>query len=832
MHFSAIPPPLPLFDFPSLYEQPINPPNNGTGLSMLWPPFNYIDTVSPPEPTHPVKSDLASSLAQEFANRSLTPHKVLNRVVYDCLQPPPGQPDPPKSISKLPPWYQLQDPGDITLVFESRFESGNLRRAVQVFPHEYDLILKPDTQTRGHTQWFYFKSSNLQPNTTYRLNLVNFTKQDSLYAHGMLPLIYSEQKASNENIGWHRGGFNVCYYQNNIKRKNGTYHYTLSFSITTTYSNDVLHFAHCYPYTYTQLRTYLRDLERDPNRRNRFRRRVLCFTLANNPCEMLTITSFTGDPEALKTRKGVVISARVHPGETNSSFIMKGIIDYLTGPSLDAKILRDNFVFKIIPMLNPDGVIVGNYRCHLAGHDLNRHWTEPSKKLNPTIFHAKQMIKRFCEDREVLLFLDLHGHSRKKNIFVYGCENKNNFELRLLEKVFPRLLHQNSTAFSFTDCCFKVQKSKQNSARVVVWRELGVLNSFTMEASFCGANFGKLSGYHFNTTHLQEMGKHFCDTILDYCDPDQSKVNSIKTELELIFPLKSDEDNDLVENGYESDSSEEELVVKKEKRKKTKKKKTSKKGAKKVDDDVITTISQSVCSIVSHNQTVETDSHCDLTSASIEENQISDQNFKDQCTDRSLSAGSCRSSRSFMSTFDSDFEQLSVNLSNSTEYRSINSRCRSTSTRKRSESLSRSAINESLPPRPVQSESPQSSSTFFNSRRRAQSASLIDRLRNLDDVIERPRQLNSKGVYSLEPPLQSVRSSQLGNFSQSIPNMMESSNRPFSVVVPKVFDSPVASLPPLTGSSGGFVSDDDFVERKASRDQSKKKGKVKKSKKK
>ena len=74
----------------------------------------------------------------------------------------------------------------------------------------------------------------------------------------------------------------------------------------------------------------------------------------------------------LQLRKGIVITSRVHPGETNASWMMKGIIDYLVGPSLDAKILRDNFVFKIVPMLNPDGVINGNYRCSLAGCDLNR----------------------------------------------------------------------------------------------------------------------------------------------------------------------------------------------------------------------------------------------------------------------------------------------------------------------------------------------------------------------------------------------------------------------------------------------------------------------------
>jgi hypothetical protein len=62
------------------------------------------------------------------------------------------------------------------------------------------------------------------------------------------------------------------------------------------------------------------------------------------------------------------------------------VIDYLTGPSLDAAILRDNFVFKIIPMLNPDGVIVGNYRCSLAGSDLNRNYIAPLRKLHPTIF--------------------------------------------------------------------------------------------------------------------------------------------------------------------------------------------------------------------------------------------------------------------------------------------------------------------------------------------------------------------------------------------------------------------------------------------------------------
>ena len=56
------------------------------------------------------------------------------------------------------------------------------------------------------------------------------------------------------------------------------------------------------------------------------------------------------------------------------SVLLKGIIDYLVGSSLDAKMVwrwlqprhiyecSDNFVFKIVPMLNPEVVINGNYR--------------------------------------------------------------------------------------------------------------------------------------------------------------------------------------------------------------------------------------------------------------------------------------------------------------------------------------------------------------------------------------------------------------------------------------------------------------------------------------
>lgn len=45
-------------------------------------------------------------------------------------------------------------------------------------------------------------------------------------------------------------------------------------------------------------------------------------------------------------------------------------------------------------MLNPDGVIVGNYRCSLAGRDLNRNYRTLLQESFPCVWHTRNMVKR------------------------------------------------------------------------------------------------------------------------------------------------------------------------------------------------------------------------------------------------------------------------------------------------------------------------------------------------------------------------------------------------------------------------------------------------------
>ncbi|KAF8567745.1 hypothetical protein P879_02718 [Paragonimus westermani] len=120
-----------------------------------------------------------------------------------------------------------------------------------------------------------------------------------------------------------------------------------------------------------------------------------------------------------------VLTARVHPGETNSSWVILGLLRLLTGTSKEAVALRKQFVFRIIPMLNPDGVILGNYRCSVTGSDLNRNYRHPRKDTFPTVWHTRALVQLSQMTSQKVIFCDFHGHSRRNDVFMYGCDSSN-----------------------------------------------------------------------------------------------------------------------------------------------------------------------------------------------------------------------------------------------------------------------------------------------------------------------------------------------------------------------------------------------------------------------
>ena len=75
---------------------------------------------------------------------------------------------------KPAPYYTPLETNDETLIFESRFESGNLETAIKISETEYKLLMQNDSLTNGNTQWFYFKVSNTRKNKTVQFHILNF----------------------------------------------------------------------------------------------------------------------------------------------------------------------------------------------------------------------------------------------------------------------------------------------------------------------------------------------------------------------------------------------------------------------------------------------------------------------------------------------------------------------------------------------------------------------------------------------------------------------------------------------------------------------------------
>ena len=91
-------------------------------------------------------------------------------------------------------------------------------------------------------------------------------------------------------------------------------------------------FSYFQPYTYADLKDYIFTLEKKRDEstgpmKNTLKVQKLCKTLEGNTCYVLTISENVN--ESNPNKQTILMTSRVHPGESNSSFMVQGVIDFL-----------------------------------------------------------------------------------------------------------------------------------------------------------------------------------------------------------------------------------------------------------------------------------------------------------------------------------------------------------------------------------------------------------------------------------------------------------------------------------------------------------------------
>jgi murein tripeptide amidase MpaA len=105
-------------------------------------------------------------------------------------------------------------------------------------------------------------------------------------------------------------------------------------------------------------------------------------------------------------------------------------------------------------MLNPDGVARGLHRCNARGEDMNRSYLAPDAARHPVVSAVRNALTKWVSQGEqVALFADLHAHTKKRGVFVFGNELQS-AESQVENVLFPKLVALHTQHFDFRASVF------------------------------------------------------------------------------------------------------------------------------------------------------------------------------------------------------------------------------------------------------------------------------------------------------------------------------------------------------------------------------------------
>ncbi len=235
----------------------------------------------------------------------------------------------------------------------SDFDRGSIGELKEISPG----LLRGTTQhwvqpnaQNDQRYWFYFRMDGVAG----REVTVELTDIYGLYRGRPHRSIFdpaTRPVVSYDQIVWER------IEQTDLDPQTGTWRWRHHFARSPAWV------AYAHPYPLEQATRWLDSISRRPE----VRREKIGASVDGRPLWLLTI-----GPE--RPKKTVLITSLAHPGEDAAGYLVEGLVNFLLSDDPHAQSLRRHVMFKIIPVLNPDGLYRGQARLNAHLEDLNAGW--------------------------------------------------------------------------------------------------------------------------------------------------------------------------------------------------------------------------------------------------------------------------------------------------------------------------------------------------------------------------------------------------------------------------------------------------------------------------
>lgn len=299
----------------------------------------------------------------------------------------------------------------MSLYIDAHFESGNIEVVEAASPARIRLRIIPDHGT-SYLQWFCFRLCGAKG----RPCRITITNADEAYVGGWEGY---RAVASVDRRNWFRVDTALT---------------DEGLLITHTPAVSSIWFAYFAPYALERHHDLVAS--------------ALCagadLDLVGSSCDGRNLDVLVwGAPSATLN---FWIIGRQHPGEAMASWWMQGFIGRLLDDADPAvRSLLAKASLRVVPMMNPDGVVRGHLRTNAAGVDLNRAWANPNPRRAPEVACVRKRMLEVLPD----FCLDVHGTEDIHHAFIVPPEGPRGSRPRLVEltEEFKRALARTGAEF-------------------------------------------------------------------------------------------------------------------------------------------------------------------------------------------------------------------------------------------------------------------------------------------------------------------------------------------------------------------------------------------------